>query len=70
MGRVLTLRAVFVVVGLLLLTLLEAAAVVPRRKGAAPPVQVRMSPLFGYIPSTLTVQRGTIVTCTTSCRTM
>ncbi|HTF34282.1 MAG TPA: cupredoxin domain-containing protein [Myxococcota bacterium] len=62
MKRVLTLRAVFVVVGLLLLTLIGAGAVVPRAECAGPPVQVRMSPVFGFLPPTLTVQRGTIVT--------
>ncbi|HME69322.1 MAG TPA: cupredoxin domain-containing protein [Myxococcota bacterium] len=61
MKHVPTLRAVSVVTGLLVLILLVAEAAVPRAERAGPSVQVRMSP-FGFLPSTLTVPRGTIVT--------
>lgn len=57
-----TLRKLSVVMGLLVLTLLGAAAIVPRAECVGSPVEVRMSPLFGFIPATLTVRRGTVVT--------
>jgi len=45
----------------MVLVLIVALAVSGRAERAAPPVQVRMSPSSGFTPSTLTVQRGTIV---------
>jgi len=48
--------------GLMVLVLLLAASVAGRAECAGTSVQVRMSPLFGFTPSTLTVRRGTTVT--------
>lgn len=59
--RVPALRGASAIFGLLFLTLLGASAVVPRAEPAADSVRVRLSP-SGFIPSTVTVQTGTIVT--------
>ncbi len=58
--RVPALRGVSAVFGLLFLTLLGVSAIVPRAECAGDPVRVRLSP-FGFIPSSVTVPAGTIV---------
>jgi plastocyanin len=44
------------------LVLLAAVAVVGRAERKETPVQIRVSPMSGFTPSSLTVQRGTLVT--------
>jgi len=48
--------------GLMVLVLIVILAVSGRAERATPPVQIRMSPSSGFTPSTLSVQRGTLVT--------
>ena len=59
--RVPTLRGVAAVGGILFLALFAAVGVSGRAESATPPVQVHVS-LFGFTPSTRTVQVGTTVT--------
>jgi plastocyanin len=59
--RLPTLRRVAAAGGLLLLAFFAATGVSGRAESATPPVQVRVS-LFGFTPSTRTVQAGTTVT--------
>jgi plastocyanin len=46
---------------LLLLAFLVGISVLGRAEYGGPPAEVRMSPLSGFVPPTLTVQRGAIV---------
>jgi plastocyanin len=61
LNRVRPLGGASAVLGMLFLTLVGVSAVVPRAECAGDPVRVRLSP-FGFIPATVTVQAGTVVT--------
>ena len=60
--RVARLQSLAAVGALVALVVLAAVTISGRAECAGEPVQVRMSSLSGFTPSTLTVQRGSIVT--------